>query len=145
MADGYEDSIRSVADVFALEPHSAVEVPPSALPVLLLLTADDTLAALVTEVARPVGLIVVRSDPLAVDVLEVATWAHVTVIDGRMPVDCRFVAGYSAGRGGRVICLTEPLEWDVPDGTGLRFCQLDAAELEREICIAAFLPVHESG
>jgi hypothetical protein len=67
------------------------------------------------------------------------------VIDGRMPVDCGFVAGYTAGRGGRVICVTEESGWHVPGEAGVRFCQPNAADLEREICVAAFLPVRGPG
>lgn len=147
VADGYEDSVRSIAEAFpcAVEPDSTVEVLSRVLPVLLLLTADDALAAVVADVAQPVGLVVVRPDPLAADVLEVAARAHVTVIDRRLPVDCGFVAGYTAGTGGRVVCVTRACGWRVPGGAGVRFCRPDAAELEREICAAAFLPVREPG
>ncbi|MEV7037870.1 toll/interleukin-1 receptor domain-containing protein [Amycolatopsis sp. NPDC051061] len=141
LADGYEESMKVVVGAFAnVEPASEGEKFPATLPVLLLLTAADTLAKVVTEVARSVGLAVVRPDPSAADVLEIAAGAHVMVIDGRLPVDCGFLAGYVAGKGGRVVCVTEPSgrgsRW-----TGVRFCGRDVVELEREICVAAFLPV----
>jgi hypothetical protein len=145
LADGYEVSVRMVAEAFAsgVEPGTAIEVPRAALPVLLLLTDDESVAALVVEVSRPVGLVVMRLDPLSAELLEVVACAHVVVIDGRMSVECGFVAGYTVGRNGRVICVDEAAGWRVPSGAGIRFCQLDAAELEREICVAAFLPVRQ--
>ncbi|MFL6125128.1 toll/interleukin-1 receptor domain-containing protein [Actinophytocola sp.] len=144
LADGYENSVRSIAEAFAcaaVEPDLSVEVLPGPLPMLLLLTSDDSMAAIVAEVARPVGLAVVRPDPLTEDVLAVAARAHVALIDGRMSGDCGFIAGYVAGRGGRMVCVNSASGWSVPEGAGVRFCQAEAADLEREICVAAFLPV----
>lgn len=144
LADGYEDSVRSIAEAFTCPTKLDSLSRPKA-PVLLLLTADDTVAGMVTEIARPVGLAVERPDPLAAEALEVAANAHVAVIDGRLPVDCGFIAGYITGRGARVVCVPEALRWRVPIGANINFCRLDAAELERQICVAAFLPVRRPG
>lgn len=137
LADGYEESVKLVAEAFATEAaDSGGKMLPNAPSSLLLLTATDALAGVVTEVARSVGLAVVRPHPSDADLL-------VTVVDGRLPVECGFVAGYAAGRGGRVVYVTETVGWHVPGKAGVRFCRPDALELEREICVAAFLPAHE--
>lgn len=147
LADGYEDSVKLIAEAFACtaEVNSSVQGPSRTLPMLLLLTIDDSMAAVVSQVARPVGLVVVRPDPLGTDVFAVAAKAHIALIDGRMPVDCGFIAGYVAGRGGRVVCVAKPSWWHVETGPAVRFCDADAADLEREISVAAFLPVRRPG
>lgn len=143
LADGYEDSVQTIAETFerVVKPDYTIEPPPSTPPVLLLLTVDNTLGDVIVEIARPIGLVVVRRDPFAADVLKVAAHARITVIDGRLPVDWGFVAGYSAGRGCRVICVAEVSGWRAPKGATITICRTDASELEREICVAAFLPI----
>ena len=142
VADGYAESVRAISEAFThpVGFDSTVDMLPAKPPLLLLLTDDDAMAALVSDVSRPVGLVVVRAHPEAADVLEIAASAHVAVIDGRMTMDCVFLAGYLVGRGRRVVCVTEASRWRIPDGAGVRFCAPDAAALEREICVAAFLP-----
>jgi hypothetical protein len=139
LADGYDESMATLAEAFG-GPDVPAQTPPQTPPVLLLLTADDALAALVADVARPVGLAVVRLVPSDPDVLTVAASAHVAMIAGYGPADCDFIAGYVAGRGGRVLWVSETTEGHVPRAAAVRFCRNDPAELEREIGTVAFLP-----
>lgn len=139
LADGYEESMAMLAD--ALRAGDAfVRASPERLPELLLLTADETLAATVADVARPVGLVVVRSAPSDPHVLKAAAFAHVAVIGGYPSADCDFIAGYVAGRGGRVVWVTETAAPHLAAAAGVTFCRGDFVELEREIGTAAFLP-----
>lgn len=139
LADGYEESISTLARAFG-GPDALAEAPPQRLPELLLLTTDDALAAKVVDLARPVGLTVVRRVPSDPDVVRTAASAHVAVIAGYSPADCDFIAGYVAGRGGRVIWVSELSQRHLPSWAGIRFCLNDLAELEREVGTAAFLP-----
>jgi hypothetical protein len=150
LADGYEESVTLV--VATLSSLDSLDVTSLRLVgarcparTLLLLTVDADVAAVVKEVSRSVGLVVERPEPTADKVFEVAARAHVAVIDGRAHVDAAFLAGYVAGRGGWVLCLTGTHEWGVPAAHGVKRCLPHPAELEREICSAAFLPAGVPG
>lgn len=140
LADGYEESVTMI--VSGLEnlesPRPSTERPAADPRSLVLVTTDDDLAAAVAEISRSVGLVVDRSNGDRSTLLAMAADAHIAVVDGTSPRDAEFIAGYVAGRGGWVIWLANGQA--IPPAAGVRFSPRTAADLEREICSAAFLP-----
>jgi len=142
LAEGYEESVGMI--VTALGDGERGRIGPgtatSKARTLVLVTADEDLAATVRKISQPVGLVVDRPSSEPGVLLNMLASAHIAVVDDRAPCDTSFVAGYVAGRGGWVIWLSANLQRRVPTGPGMKFSSAESADLEREICAAAFLP-----
>lgn len=143
LGEGYEESVRVV--VSALRhvefPRTASTGVAHEARILVVLTGDDSVAALVRQIARPIGLVVVRPGGETSEVITVLVGAHILVIDEGTVHDGAFAAGYVVGRGGWVICLTDGLRQRLPVAKGVAFSRPTSTDLEREVGAAAFLPL----
>jgi TIR domain-containing protein len=143
LADGYEESVNMiVAGLRGIERQRVgAESAAKKAPTLVLLTVDNQLDQQVREISQSVGLVVNRLSGEQDNLADLLRNVHIAVIDDDTSRVALFVAGYVAGRGGRVICLTAGHDKFMPSVPGIMFHPRVLEELEREICTAAFLPV----
>jgi hypothetical protein len=141
LADGYQESVAMIAAGLGNLESAQVGAARATADVrtLVLLTTDEALALSVAEISRSVGLVVTRPNREPRTLCEMLTSAHIALIDGHTSLDGPFVAGYVAGRGGWVICLTNGREQPLPAVTGVKFSSRSSVDLEHEICATAFL------
>jgi hypothetical protein len=142
LADGYEESVDMIVAGLG-DPQSAQASAAKAtaeIRTLVLLTDDENLALAVAEISRSVGLAVARPTGEPNMLSDMLLSAHIALIDGPTSRNALFVAGYVAGRGGWVICLTSGCERPLPGVRGVRFSSRTSMDLEHEICATAFLP-----
>jgi hypothetical protein len=142
LADGYEESVAMIVAGLG-DPQSARATAAKAMAevrTLVLLTDDENLALAVAEICRSVGLAVARPTGEPNTMPDMLTSAHIALIDGSALHDALFLAGYVAGRGGWVLCLTSGCERPLPAASGVRFISRVSMDLEHEICATAFLP-----
>lgn len=152
LADGYAESVDLVVAVLGAAECARTEAERATAEArrLLLLTADENLAVAVRKACGSIGLVVdrpcgrrdVERDMLLLNSLAIA---HIAVIDNCALCDTSFVAGYVAGRGGWVICLTGDRDRRLLALPGIRFSTRGSEDVEREICAAAFLPARPPG